>query len=64
MINARMVPRSNQNDYISVFKGDPGACWSYIGKVGGENRLSLGKGCPGVGVVVHELMHALGKDHY
>ena len=59
----RFVGRSNENDYIEVFKGDPGACWSPVGRVGGKQQVSLGKGCPGVGVVVHEFMHALGT-HY
>ena len=59
----RFVPRRSQNDYIEVFKGAPGACWSRIGRVGGKQQVSLGKGCPGVGVVVHEFMHALGM-HY
>lgn len=59
----RFVPRRNQKDYIEVFKGDPGACWSRIGRVGGKQQVSLGKGCPGVGVVVHEFMHALGYWH-
>ena len=59
-----MVPRTIQADYISVFKGDDGACWSMLGKQGGMQQLSVGKDCPGVGVVVHQFMHALGKAHY
>ena len=54
-----MVGRTNERDYVEVFKGNPGACWSYIGRLGrGEQQLSLGEGCAGVGVVVHEIMHA------
>ena len=57
-----MVGRTNERDYVEVFKGNPGACWSYIGRLGrGEQQLSLGAGCVQVGVVVHEFMHAIGK---
>jgi len=59
----RFVKRKRQNDYIEIFKGDPGSCWSSLGRTGGKQRLSLGQGCPGTGVVTHELMHALGWLH-
>ena len=59
----RFVERSNQRDYIEVFKGHPGSCWSLVGRKGGKQPLSLGEGCPNVGTVVHEFMHALGT-HY
>merc|ERR1719436_119708 len=55
--------RMQQEDYIEIFKGDPGACWSYVGRIGGKQQLSLGEGCPDTGVVVHEIMHALGWLH-
>lgn len=32
-----------------------------MGRVGGAQLLSLGNGCEYVGVVMHELMHAIGK---
>ena len=57
----RFVGREKQKDWLRIFKGDDGACWSYLGKTGGEQPLSLGKGCPGTGVVTHEIMHTLGK---
>ena len=57
----RFVGRKNQKDYVRIFKGDKGACWAYLGKVGGEQPISLGEGCPGTGVVTHEIMHTLGK---
>ena len=58
----RFVGRKKQKDYLRIFKGDDGACWSYLGKTGGGQPLSLGKGCPGTGVVTHEIMHTLGKQ--
>ena len=31
--------------------------------VGGEQKISLGRGCTGRGTVMHEMMHALGFWH-
>ena len=39
-------------------------CFSSVGRRGGKQLLSLGKGCKYVGVVMHEFMHALGKDTF
>ena len=59
----RFVERTAHFDYLNIFKGDDGACWSHLGKTGGKQPLSLGKGCPGTGVVTHEIMHTLGRKH-
>ena len=32
-----------------------------MGRVGGAQLLSLGSGCEYVGVIIHELMHSIGK---
>ena len=57
----RLVDRTNENDYVNIFKGKKGDCHANLGRVGGEQPLSLGEGCPGTGVVTHELMHTLGR---
>ncbi|KAK8405834.1 hypothetical protein O3P69_001955 [Scylla paramamosain] len=55
------VPRTSQRDYIHILRGQ--GCSSAVGKVGGGQSLSLGSGCVHVGVVIHELMHAVGFWH-
>lgn len=39
------------------------SCFSMIGRVGGGQGISLGSGCLVHGVVIHELMHAIGFFH-
>ena len=57
----RFVPRSNQRDYVRIVD-DEGRCYSFIGKVGGGQKLSLGTNCS-VNAARHELGHALGLQH-
>ncbi|KAL5010248.1 hypothetical protein ScPMuIL_012553 [Solemya velum] len=53
--------RTKDENYIR-FISEPG-CWSSVGMIGGEQRLSIGKGCEKVGTAVHEIAHALGFWH-
>ena len=48
-------------DYIHFFKGQ--GCWSYIGRIGGEQMISIGPNCLREGVIIHEILHALGFFH-
>ncbi|KAJ1367442.1 Astacin (Peptidase M12A) [Parelaphostrongylus tenuis] len=52
---------SRARDRIVVFYG-PG-CYSMIGRVGGVQVISLGRGCEWVGLAAHEIGHALGFYH-
>ncbi|XP_023213989.1 astacin-like metalloprotease toxin 5 [Centruroides sculpturatus] len=53
--------RQYEPDYILFIKGD--GCSSYVGRVKGEQHLSLGEGCESIGIILHEICHALGFHH-
>lgn len=54
--------RTTEEDYIDIIAGN--GCWSWLGRVGGRQELSLDRnGCVEAGVPIHEVIHALGYDH-
>ncbi|WKY17089.1 hypothetical protein Q1695_001590 [Nippostrongylus brasiliensis] len=56
------VPKTNTDiNYVYIFP-DRG-CYSMVGKIGGKQSLSLGPGCIQRGIIIHELMHAVGFFH-
>lgn len=57
----RFKEREGESDYI-IF-GDGGGCWSYVGRRGGRQPISLSNGCWWRGTVTHEIAHALGFYH-
>ncbi len=57
----RFVPRVGQTDYIKIMKGT--GCHSKVGRCGRKQDVSLGTGCVYTGIVIHELMHAVGFWH-
>ncbi|KAK7862073.1 hypothetical protein R5R35_011492 [Gryllus longicercus] len=57
----RFVPRTSQLDYIYLQKGV--GCSSHVGRSGSGQPISLAPGCVYKGIVIHELLHALGFWH-
>uniref|UniRef100_A0A158R4I3 Metalloendopeptidase n=1 Tax=Syphacia muris TaxID=451379 RepID=A0A158R4I3_9BILA len=53
--------RKNQHDYLYITKGY--GCYSQVGRTGGRQEISLGRGCLFHEIVVHELMHSIGFWH-
>jgi hypothetical protein len=57
----RMKQRTNEADYIYIKPVE--GCFSKVGRIGGEQTLSLVNNCFYVGPVRHESMHAAGFWH-
>uniref|UniRef100_A0A0K0EVM4 Metalloendopeptidase n=1 Tax=Strongyloides venezuelensis TaxID=75913 RepID=A0A0K0EVM4_STRVS len=58
----RWVPKeTSDNDYVYIMP-DRG-CYSMVGRMGNRQVLSLGSGCIQKGIIIHEMMHAVGFFH-
>jgi len=57
----RFKGRTDEAGYIEIIKSS--GCWSYVGRTGGKQQVSIGNGCAYVGIVLHEFMHAVGFWH-
>ncbi|XP_019962298.2 low choriolytic enzyme-like [Paralichthys olivaceus] len=54
--------RKKNTNHLNIFSG--AGCWSYVGRQGNEQLLSLNKdGCLYTSIVQHEILHALGFHH-
>ncbi|KAL9973985.1 hypothetical protein ACROYT_G020512 [Oculina patagonica] len=49
----QFVKRTNEKGYIEFFKGS--GCWSYVGRTGKKQQISLASGCWYKGTVAHEI---------
>jgi hypothetical protein len=54
------IERTTETDYINFIDAD--GCWSYLGRQGGEQDISITTACS-VGAVIHEILHAIGIKH-
>ncbi|CAP24291.2 Protein CBR-NAS-12 [Caenorhabditis briggsae] len=57
----KFVDRTTQNDYLFIVPLD--GCYSYVGKIGGRQALSLAADCIADYIIWHEMMHAIGFEH-
>ncbi|XP_073397921.1 embryonic protein UVS.2-like [Dendrobates tinctorius] len=58
----RFIPRQKEPSYLRIQPND--GCWSYVGRLGGAQDLSLTiPACLHWGVIQHELLHSLGFQH-
>nr|XP_039262010.1 meprin A subunit alpha-like [Styela clava] len=53
--------RELEMDFITVESSN--GCWSRVGKVGGNQTVSMGPGCQYKGTAIHEILHAIGFYH-
>ncbi|CAL8117688.1 unnamed protein product [Orchesella dallaii] len=58
-------PESNPSgDFVHIIKGTANGCNSYVGRLGGRQDMNLqSPGCMSIGIVMHEMIHALGFHH-
>ena len=59
--NVKFKQRTTETDYVRVIKNEDG-CYSYIGRIGGVQDLSIASGCT-TGNTIHEIGHAIGLFH-
>ncbi|KAL4106071.1 hypothetical protein PRIC1_004125 [Phytophthora ramorum] len=59
--NCRTDRRCISHDFV-VVQGVESSCYSFVGRIGGPQRLGVSADC-GLGNVVHVLLHAIGLRH-
>ncbi|GMF29265.1 unnamed protein product [Phytophthora lilii] len=59
--NCRTDMKCGSHDFV-VVQGVESSCYSFVGRIGGPQRLGVSADC-GLGNVVHVLLHAIGLRH-
>ena len=59
----RFFHHSNERNYILFTSYTDDGCSSYVGQQGGSQEVTLGSGCDNIGIIIHEIGHALGMWH-
>lgn len=57
----RFVEDMTATDFVYFVRGS--GCYSAVGKIGGSQGLSIGRGCESLGTISHEIAHSLGLVH-
>ncbi|CRK89129.1 CLUMA_CG002890, isoform A, partial [Clunio marinus] len=58
----RFVERTDEEDFVDITNGK--GCWSWVGRIGGRQELSMQiNGCFYGGTAMHEMIHAIGFGH-
>ncbi|XP_048587199.1 deleted in malignant brain tumors 1 protein isoform X2 [Nematostella vectensis] len=57
----RFINKKSVTGYVRFFVGN--GCYSYVGHQRREQDISIGRGCETMGIVAHEILHALGFWH-
>lgn len=61
LTNTKWIPKNYELDFVHFTKGSLN-CYSSLGRVGGEQKISLTDRCS-LGSIMHEMLHAMGLLH-
>lgn len=59
----KFVPRQDSDKDYLYFFSNKSMCYSTVGRAGGGQKVSIGKGCERKGTVIHEMLHSIGFIH-